>query len=510
MNSRLLMLQGTGSSVGKSALVAGLCRLYRNRGIKVAPFKAQNMALNSFITPDGAEIGRAQAVQAEACGLSPTADMNPVLLKPNSDTGAQVIIHGRPIGNMSAVAYHDYKKIAWQAVSESLARLRRNFEMILIEGAGSPAEINLRDRDIVNMGLATRIGAPVLLVGDIDRGGVFAALTGTMELLAPAERALVKAFIINKFRGDIRLLEPGLETISARCGVPFAGVVPWFGAEIYLPEEDGVALEGPQVQRDSSREAPATLKIGVVRLPHISNFTDFDPLKQDAGVSLEYLDPGAPLCGHHLIILPGSKNTLADLASLQQVGFGSRLAAFVESGGCVVGICGGFQMLGQRLLDPERIESEQGEIDGFDLLPAETVMAPEKITLQIRARIRSGCFATGLPLSGYEIHQGRTRALSNAAEPLLEYEDGGRDGLVGRRGQIWGCYLHGIFDNDAFRRAYLEWLRKRMFETTASNHGNTGAAISYRERKEEGLERLAELLQSSLDLELLDRICGLS
>jgi len=509
MKSRLLMLQGTGSSVGKSALVAGLCRLYHNRGIRVAPFKAQNMALNSFITPGGAEIGRAQAVQAEACGLEPDVDMNPVLLKPNSDIGAQVIVHGRPIGNMSAVAYHDYKEVAWRAVSESLERLRRNFELIVIEGAGSPAEINLRDKDIVNMGLATRIEAPVLLIGDIDKGGVFAALTGTLELLAPEERRLIKAFIINKFRGDVRLLEPGLETISTRCGVPFAGVVPWFGPEIYIPEEDGVALEGLRKETAAfDKGNNESLRIGVVRLPHISNFTDFDPLKQEDGVSLEYLDPAAPFCGHHLIILPGSKNTLADLAQLQEIGVGARLSAFVASGGAVVGICGGFQMLGQRLLDPDRIESEKGEMEGFGLLPAETVMAPEKITLQIRTRVSTDYFATGLSLSGYEIHQGRTTATSASAEPLLSCEKGANDGLITRQGHIWGCYLHGIFENDDFRRAYLLWLRGRMFKNRILQT-RPGTVSSYRQRKEAGLNRLAELLERSLDLELMDRISGI-
>ncbi len=509
MEARLLMLQGTGSSVGKSALVAGLCRLYRRRGVKVAPFKAQNMALNSFITPEGAEIGRAQAVQAEACGLAPRSDMNPVLIKPNSDIGAQIIVHGRPVGNMSAVAYHDYKAVAWQAVAESLARLRREFELLIIEGAGSPAEINLRARDIVNMGLATRIEAPVLLVGDIDKGGVFAALVGTLELLAPEERKLVKAFIVNKFRGDVRLLAPGLETISRRTGVPFAGVVPWFGPEIYLPEEDGVALE-----KENTGDNPAAggkrLRIGVIRLPHISNFTDFDPLRQEAEVSLEYLDPAAPLCGRHVIILPGSKNTLADLARLRQAGLAERLAGFVAAGGVVVGICGGFQMLGQRLLDPERVESGEGESAGFGLLPAVTVMAPEKITVQARARLSAPFFATGLEVSGYEIHQGRTRALNDDAHYLLAGDGGLQDGLIASGGRVWGCYLHGIFDNDAFRRAWLGWLRRELLDEAANGAlPAAGRNASYRERKERGLNALADLLADSLDPALLDSIIGL-
>jgi adenosylcobyric acid synthase len=510
--ARLLMLQGTGSSVGKSALVAGLCRLYRNRGIRVAPFKAQNMALNSFITPDGAEIGRAQAVQAEACRLAPHVDMNPVLIKPNSDTGAQVIIHGRPVGNMTALAYHGYKETAWQAVVASLERLQRDYELIIIEGAGSPAEINLRDKDIVNMGLATRIDAPVLLVGDIDKGGVFAALVGTLELLEEHERRLIRAFIVNKFRGDVRLLEPGLETISSRCGVPFAGVVPWFGPEIYIPEEDGVALEknGSAPAYDRTGESAAgELRIGVLRLPHISNFTDFDPLRQEPGVILEYLEPDSPFCGFHLIILPGSKNTLNDLARLLEAGVRPRLKAFVETGGAVVGICGGFQMLGEKLSDPGRIESHREEIAGLGLLPAETEMAPEKITLQARARIAGSSFGTGLTVEGYEIHQGRTVPTTAEAEILLRHENGTGDGLATRRGQVWGCYLHGIFDNDAFRKAYLDWLRARL-PGKKPRETASPTPLSYRERKEQGLDRLAALLEENLDLRMIDAIIGLN
>ncbi len=511
MNAKLLMLMGTGSSVGKSALTAGLCRLYRNRGIKVAPFKAQNMALNSFITPEGDEIGRAQAVQAEACGLEPHVDMNPVLIKPNSDTGAQVIIHGKAIGNMSAAAYHDYKKTAWQAVSESLGRLRENYELIIIEGAGSPAEINLRDRDIVNMGLALKVGAPVLLIGDIDKGGVFASLVGTLELLAPAERDLIKAFVINKFRGDVKLLEPGLDTIAARTGTPFAGVVPWFGAEIYIPEEDGVALEGKPKVADNPGERLPPLNIGVIRLPHISNFTDFDPLLQADGVRLDYLSPTAALNGYHLIILPGSKNTLADLEQLRSCGFDRRLRGFAAAGGAVIGICGGYQMLGKRLFDPHGVESSSGEVAGLGLLPTETEMAPEKITVQCRAEITTATFATGVRVEGYEIHQGRT-TLTAPTEPLLKVT--GRtaghsyhDGCISADGKIWGSYMHGIFDSDSFRNAYLDWLRRTMFGP-GTKDAVPEPETSYRQRKEEGLNRLAGLLEKSLEMEMIDRIAG--
>ncbi len=513
MSANLLMLQGTGSSVGKSALVAGLCRIYRRRGLKVAPFKAQNMALNSFITPQGDEIGRAQAVQAEACGLEPHVDMNPVLIKPNSDVGAQVIVHGKPVSNMSAVVYHGYKETAWQAVSESLNRLREKYELVIIEGAGSPAEINLRDKDIVNMGLATRVKAPVLLIGDIDKGGVFASLVGTMELLEADERELIKGFIVNKFRGDVTLLEPGLEMISARCGVPFVGVVPWFGKEIYLPEEDGVALESPAqkgLPNAVSEVADQSLAIAVIRLPHISNFTDFDPLLHEPHVRLDYLEPQAPLVGYHLVILPGSKNTLEDLALLQKLDLPRRLKAFSEAGGAVVGICGGFQMLGRSLRDPGMIESGRGEIEGLGLLPVITEMAPEKITVQCRARVTASCFGHDLKVQGYEIHQGRT-SLQGTAESLLQVtQTDGReyaDGFIADHGRVWGSYMHGIFDDDSFRTAYLGWLRKQAASGRQSSQA-AAPGISYKQRKEDGLNALADLLSLSLDMKMIDQLAG--
>ena len=513
MSANLLMLQGTGSSVGKSALVAGLCRLYRRRGVRVAPFKAQNMALNSFITPQGDEIGRAQAVQAEACGLEPHVDMNPVLIKPNSDIGAQVIVNGKPVSNMSATVYHNYKETAWQAVSSSLARLREKYELIIIEGAGSPAEINLRDKDIVNMGLATRVKAPVLLIGDIDKGGVFASLIGTLELLEEDEQELIKGFIVNKFRGDVTLLEPGLVTITARCGVPFVGVVPWFGREIYLPEEDGVALEIDEAKGLKGANSEQILAIGVIKLPHISNFTDFDPLLHEPQVRLDYLEPQAALVGYHLIILPGSKNTLEDLARLHDADLPRRLRAFIEAGGAVIGICGGFQMLGKRLLDPEMIESGRGEIEGFGLLPVTTEMAPEKITVQCRARVTASCFGSGLEVSGYEIHQGRT-TLEGVAEPLLQVtqNDGCQyaDGFIADHGRVWGSYMHGIFDDDGFRSAYLNWLREQIGLGSGGQASDAGVAkISYQQRKEDGLNALADLLSTSLDMKMIDELVGL-
>ncbi|MBN2232837.1 MAG: cobyric acid synthase [Deltaproteobacteria bacterium] len=505
--ARLLMVQGTGSSVGKSVLVAGLCRLYAREGVRVAPFKAQNMALNSFITAAGREMGRAQVVQAEACGLAPRVDMNPVLIKPNSDVGAQVIIHGRPVGNMSAVDYHAYKRTAWKAVVESLGRLRAEFDLVIIEGAGSPAEINLRDGDIVNMGLATAVGAPVLLAGDIDKGGVFASLLGTMELLAPEERRLVKGFVINKFRGDVKLLKPGLDFIAGRCGVPVAGVVPWF-TDLYLPEEDGVAVEGygrgGAAGGPGADDGAASLVIGVVKLPHISNFTDFDPLLHEPGVRLDYLLPGDEPDGCDVLVIPGSKNTIDDLCRLRTCGWDNRLKRFAAAGGMVIGICGGYQMLGREITDPHGVESGRGREPGFGLLPAVTQLVPEKVTVQCRGTVlHDGFGAGGAAVAGYEIHMGRTvidADLDSGAAPLLriaDAADGHPDGAVAAGGMVWGTYLHGIFDNDDFRRRLLAFLRRR----TGKAHAVAG--MDFADRKARGLDGLADLLAAHLDLELV-------
>ena len=507
--AKLLMVQGTGSSVGKSVLVAGLCRYFARQGIAVAPFKSQNMALNSFITTEGHEMGRAQVVQAEACGLAPHVHMNPVLIKPNSDVGAQVIIHGVPIGNMSAAEYHQYKAKAWEAVQKSFAFLQDRYELIIIEGAGSPAEINLRDHDIVNMGLATRVGAPVLLAGDIDKGGVFASLVGTMELLAPEEHALIKGFVINKFRGDRRLLEPGLEMISRRCRVPFVGVVPYF-RDLYLPEEDGVAVE--EYGRGIGPGGPSgaeKLLIAVIKLPHISNFTDFDPLGQEADVQLDYLDPQEDFSAYDLVILPGSKNTLDDLQQLVQVGCDRRLAAFAAAGGAVAGICGGYQMLGTVIRDPHQVETRLGSIAGLGLLAVETELAPEKVTVQSAGELAADCWPAlaGLRVSGYEIHMGRTRLLA-AARPLLRVAGSGDeadchdDGAVNEEGTVWGTYFHGLFDNDDFRRRYLNLLKQRRFGEQAESL----PAASFAARKEKGLDALADLLAESLDMPAIKTI----
>ena len=507
--AKLLMVQGTGSSVGKSVLVAGLCRCFFRLGMAVVPFKAQNMALNSFITPEGHEMGRAQVVQAEACGLAPHVHMNPVLIKPNSDVGAQVIIDGVPVGTMSAIDYHHYKGKAWKAVLDSFTRLQENYELIIIEGAGSPAEINLRDNDIVNMGLATHIGAPVLLVGDIDKGGVFASLVGTMELLSPVERGLVKGFVINKFRGDQRLLEPGLEAISDRCGVPFVGVVPYF-RNLYLPEEDGVAVEsyGKTSWQDMAGIDTDTLLVAVVKLPHISNFTDFDPLAQEVDVQLDYLQPEEDFSGYDLVVIPGSKNTIDDLQQLLQSGFSRRLTEFVTAGGAVVGICGGYQMLGRYITDPWQVETTSGRVEGFGLLAVQTELVREKMTVQSCGELLPGAWPDmdNLKVSGYEIHMGRTH-LASAASPLLRVAADGSppdhyDGAISAEGAVWGTYFHGIFDNDVFRRRYLNLLKQKRF-----GRGNEPLLpVSFAARKQKGLDDLADLLTTSLNMAAIKTI----
>ncbi len=494
--AKALMLQGTGSDVGKSVLVAGLCRVLRQEGVRVAPFKPQNMALNSFITPEGGEMGRAQVVQAEAAGVEPHVDMNPVLLKPTTDVGAQVILQGRVHGNMKAREYHGFKREARRVVLESFGRLARRFDAILVEGAGSPAEINLRDNDIANMGFALEVGCPVLLVGDIDKGGVFASLVGTLELIAPEERDLVRGFVINKFRGDPSLLEPAFREITGRTGKPFLGVVPYF-RDIFIQEEDGI--HRAEVE---ARSAGGTVRIAVVVPNRISNFTDFDPFLTEEGVRLDFVWPGERLGRADAVILPGSKNTVDDLDALWRSGLADEVLENHRRGAWVVGVCGGYQMLGRWVRDPQGVESLRGEARGLGLLDAETVMEPDKVTAQSEARVREGALAwyrPGEPLRGYEIHMGRT-TLGPGARPLMMIRRRGEDewhpdGAVSPDGRVLGTYLHGLFDNDDFRRAFLGLFRR-----------GEGSPVSFARRKEEGYDRLADLLRRSLDMDRIRRI----
>jgi adenosylcobyric acid synthase len=454
MSARALMIQGTGSHVGKSILVAALCRILAQDGHRVAPFKAQNMALNSFVTAEGGEIGRAQAAQAEAARVAPSVLMNPILLKPTNETDAQVIVLGRPVGNYSARAYGSEQMPALRrTIREAYERLAAEYDVILIEGAGSPAEVNLRDRDLANMAVAEMADAPVLLVGDIDKGGVFAALVGTLELLSPEERERIAGFIINKFRGDASLLTPGLDFLATRTGRRVLGVIP-FCRDLHLPEEDALP---ERFTPGRVRGDVQGLRIGVIALPHLSNFTDVDPLAAEPDVRLFFVrDPGE-VGQADCLILPGSKSTVADLAYLRDRGFAEAIAGVAARGATVVGICGGFQMLGTTIDDPEHVESEQDRVAGLGLLKVATRFAGEKTTHQVRAR----CLWTGEEVTGYEIHHGVTSPLAGASPAFEIVERSGRaagvpDGAWDLEGRVWGSNIHGLFDNPQFRRRFLE------------------------------------------------------
>jgi adenosylcobyric acid synthase len=507
IDPRAVMFCGTASDVGKSVLTAGLCRILRNRGLTVAPFKAQNMALNSFVTPEGGEIGRAQAVQAEACGIPPHTDMNPVLLKPNTDTGSQVIVQGKVVGNMSVQEYTAFKTEAFARVRESFARLRSRFEFIVIEGAGSIAEINLKSHDIVNLKVAEMAGCPAILVADIDRGGVFAQIIGTMELLEPNERERVRGIIINKFRGDPSLLSSAIEFVEKRTGVPVLGVVPCFSG-FRIPDEDSVALEKRAKQGTGHRvqgTGKDRIRIGVVKLPRISNFTDFDPLEAEPDVDLCYIEETGQMDGLDALILPGSKSTISDLRTLREHGFPRAMEQF---GGMIVGLCGGYQMLGRRVLDPFNQESRIQKSEGIGLLDCETVMLIKKETHQAEARLlpagKMAVPGSSGNLTAYEIHMGETQ-LGPDARPFAEIvRRSGRevkvsDGAVSADGRVFGTYLHGIFDNDGFRIAFLNRIRKEK-----GKRPETGATVLA-----DPLDLLAEHLERHLDMERLYAICGI-
>ncbi|MGY2290256.1 cobyric acid synthase [Pseudomonas sp. SDO528_S397] len=479
-----LMVQGTTSDAGKSTLVTALCRWLVRQGITVAPFKPQNMALNSAVTAEGGEIGRAQAVQAQAANLAPHTDMNPVLLKPNSDTGSQVIIHGRAVTTMNAVAYHDYKAIALQAVLASHARLSAAYPVVMVEGAGSPAEINLRANDIANMGFAEAVDCPVLLIADINRGGVFAHLVGTLELLSPSEQARVKGFIINRFRGDIALLQPGLDWLQARTGKPVVGVLPYV-MDLHLEAEDGI-------DRRQTDKASQVLKVVVPVLPRISNHTDFDPLRLHPQVDLQFVGPGQAIPGADLIILPGSKSVRADLAYLRANGWDTAIARHLRYGGKVLGICGGLQMLGEQVHDPLGLEGPAGSSDGLGLLRFSTTLEAEKQLRNVQGRLSLEDAA----VSGYEIHAGVTRGEA-LAQPLVVLDDGRLDGACSVDGQVLGTYLHGLFETPSACGALLRWAGLKDVQT-----------VDYHALRERDIERLADLVEQHLDTALLRTLCG--
>ncbi|WP_423221917.1 cobyric acid synthase [Ideonella margarita] len=490
------MVQGTTSDAGKTTLVAGLCRVLARRGVKVAPFKPQNMALNSAVTADGGEIGRAQALQALAAGVAPTVHMNPVLIKPSSDTGAQIIIHGQARHQMDARAFHDYKRVAFEAVQESWHHLRREFDVVLVEGAGSPAEINLRDRDIANMGFALPNQVPVVVVADIDRGGVFAHLTGTLDCLAPEEQALVRGFIINRFRGDVSLLMPGVDWLTSRTAKPTFGVVPYLHG-LHLDAEDAIAA-----WQQAPQDVHKRLRVVVPVLPRISNHTDFDALRAHPQVDLQYVGPGQPLPEADLVILPGSKNVQADLRWLREQGHDKALQRHLRYGGKVLGICGGFQMLGTALHDPHGLE-DGGSMAGLGWLEMQTTLEPHKQLREVQGRLGVGLLA-GAPdaaVSGYEIHMGVSTGPALGTPAVLLHQAGGGelpDGAVSADGQVAGTYLHGLFDQPAAQSALLRWAGLRHAQS-----------VDLAALREASLERLADTLEAHMDLPALWAAAGL-
>jgi len=501
MPAKVLMVQGASSSVGKSLLAAALCRAFARKGVRVAPFKAQNMSNNAAVCADGAEIGRAQAVQAAAAGIEPTADMNPVLLKPEADSRSQVIVLGHPWRTLRAGSYYRRKEELWPVVTAALDRLRSAYELVVIEGAGSPVELNLRPTDIVNMALARHAEAPVLLVGDIDRGGIFAQLLGTLWLLTPEERGLVRGLVVNKFRGDAALFADGVRILEERGGLPVLGVIPYLPA-LGVPEEDAVALDA------AVPPAVAAIDIAVILLPHIANFDDFDPLRAEAGVGLRYVQSPAALGRPHAIILPGTKSTIADLAWLWAEGFAEPIRALAAQGTPIVGICGGYQILGRAVLDSTHVESHGGEAPGLGLLPVETIFETAKATLQVRARVLGGPGWLGMAacqeVEGYEIHMGRT----SGGRPWLESirlngaTADQTDGAVSDDGRVWGCYLHGLFAHPALRRLWLASLSVSSKEKEwPKAGGQTGAALLHA-----ALDRLSDAVEAALDMRRLAAI----
>jgi adenosylcobyric acid synthase len=513
VNAPVVMVQGTASSVGKSAIAAGLCRLLQRRGLRVAPFKAQNMSLNAAVTLDDGEIGRSTAVQAAAARIEPTVDMNPILLKPEADARSQVIVRGKVWSSLSARDYFARKLDLWPIVTEALDRLRGQHDVIVAEGAGSPVEMNLRSYDIVNMRVARYAGAAVVLVGDIDRGGVFAQLLGTLDLLPDEERALVRGLIVNRFRGDPTLFADGIRFLEDRAGLPIFGVVPMV-RDLGLAEEDAAVLD--DVRRLASIGQPAaSLRIVVVRLPRIANFDDVAPLERLDQVALDYVDRPEQIDGANLVILPGSKATIDDLRFVREQGLAKAITRARAQGTAVMGICGGYQMLGQWIHDPDRIESSTGSSPGLSLLPHVTVFSREKRTCRVRARI----VATDGPLAAardreidaYEIHMGQTQMSekASAAAPIRITCRSGipvdePDGTIGDDGLVFGTYLHGLFEDEGIRQAMLAWLRARREPWSAPMPLNSRWVSAV-----DPYDRWADTLASALDLPLLIERCGI-
>ncbi|TAK74509.1 MAG: cobyric acid synthase [Dehalococcoidia bacterium] len=491
------MVQGTSSSVGKSLLVTGLCRLFADAGVSIAPFKAQNMSNNAAVTDTGGEIGRAQWVQARAARVRPRVEMNPVLLKPESDHRSQVILLGRPLATLGYRDYRDRREVTWPAITGALDTLRAEHDLVIIEGAGSPAETNLRDRDVVNMSVALHAGAPVLLAGDIDRGGVFAHLYGTWALLAPEERALVRGFILNKFRGDASLLTPAIDDLQRLTGIPTAGIVPWFPRH-EIPEEDAVALE---TRASDGTEAWAGIDVAVVRFPRIANFDDLDPLTAETDVRVRWVESPAEWGDPDLVILPGTKSTIADLDWVRGQGLDAPLKASVARRAAVLGLCGGYQMLGASLADPAHVEGPREHADGLGLLPVTTTFAPGKRTVQSRATVTADrgllAGAQGLAVTGYEIHAGQT----SGGAAVVTLPDGAAAGAADEGGWVVGCYIHGLLHNTEFRRTLL---------TNVAGRRDRRYTPAPPRDDEAAFDRLAEALRASLDLGLLGELTGIT
>ena len=507
MPGRVLMVQGTASHVGKSVLVSALCRIFRQDGFRVAPFKAQNMSNNSYVTRDGGEIGRAQAVQAQAAGVETQVEMNPILLKPETDQRSQVVLMGRPYTSARTMDYFELKSQLWESVHTSLDVLRDQYDIVVIEGAGSPAEINLKATEIVNMRVALYANAPVLLCGDIDRGGVFASLVGTLELLEPEEREIIKGFVINKFRGDINLLTDGLTWLEDRTGIPVIGVVSHY-RDIHIPEEDSVALDLPVRVKGN-----AVLDIAVIQIPHISNFDDFDPLAQESGVTLRYVDSPRDIGRPDLIILPGTKTTIPDLAWMDRQGLTQAVLEAHGNGSALIGICGGYQMLGKEVRDPDGVESTQAQISGLGLLPMTTIFAGSKETHRVTGKValNTGLLASakGLPVQGYEIHMGRT-AVEGVGAPfaiddrsdLPVTQDNALDGSLDSSGWAMGTYIHGLFHNGGLRRALLQALARRKGVTLPPTDDVAGIDGEF--------DKLADWVRGSLNMDLIYQMSGLA
>ena len=487
---KAIMVVGTTSHAGKSFLTAALCRILARHGWRVTPFKGQNMALNAYVTSTGGEIGHAQAVQAWAAGVAPRVEMNPILLKPQGDMTSQIIIKGNAVGTVKASEYYEkYFDQGWEVVQESLYRLSLEFDLVVCEGAGSPAEINLKHRDLTNMRVAKHLNAPTILVVDIERGGAFAHVVGTLELLDPQERSLVKGVVINKFRGQKELLDSGIKWLEEKTKVPVLGVIPWSHQQ--FPAEDSLDL----LERNR-RRSTEDININVIRLPRIANFTDFDPLEAESSVGVNYLSIQDSLGHPDAVIIPGTKTTISDLLAMEKSGMAEQIRNYAAAGGTVLGICGGYQILGQRIIDPEGFEGESGEFNGLNLLPITTILSPNKVARQ--RQVTSEFPQPGLPVDGYEIHHGRSRMIRRLREGADDYQpifDDPGLGLVDKSQSIWGCYIHGLFDNGAWRRSWINQLRKQRGMSSLA----TGIS-NYRDQRESTLNTLADIVEKNLDL----------